>query len=202
MIFDTHFCPLTLLVETLATGIFVVLSAIARIRTESVMSVAIATFLIVLLLARGTMYYITPSFQGTLGGYWAMDFLIIVPGLLAGLQFNVYSERTSNACIGATILILLVVPGFQVAYSTWGPGNAMRYVNLANVRVPTEGQSVPPSNPSKMVQVSRKVAIFKGQTALTSTSQNLGSQFKINSEDSSREAMYRGLPGSYGHSRN
>jgi hypothetical protein len=183
MIFDTHFWPLTLLVAALATGIFGALSAIASERNPHVKGLAVALFVVVLLLARFTMYYLTPSFQGTLGGFWPLAFLCIAPGVLAGLLFNKQRARTGLASAGAAVLILLVVPIFQIAYSTWGPGNAMRYASLANVRIASDDESVPPTNPGKMVQVSKNVAVFKGQTALTSTSQNLGSRFKINPDD-------------------
>jgi hypothetical protein len=183
MIFDTHFWPLTLLVAALATGIFVGLSAIASERTAHVKKLAGALFIIVLLLARFTMYYLTPSFQGTLGGFWPLAFLAIAPGVAAGLVFNDHRVRTYVTGISASVLILLVVPLVQNIYSTWGPGNAMRYAELANVRLATDNETVPPTDPNKMVQVSKSVAVFKGQTALTSTSQNLGSRFKINADD-------------------
>ncbi len=183
MIFDTHFWPLTLLVAGLATGIFAGLSAIANERSTHTKAIGAALFVGVLLLTRFTMYYLTPSFQGTLGGFWPLALLSIVPGVVAGLACNGHRGRTIGWGITAPIVILLVVPIVQIAYSTWGPTNAMRYAELANVRLATDNETIPPSDPGKMVQVSKSVAVFKGQTALTSTTQNLGSRFKVNSGD-------------------
>ncbi|MGH2551199.1 MAG: hypothetical protein ACRDHN_17575, partial [Thermomicrobiales bacterium] len=183
MIFDSHFWPLTLLVAALATGIFFGISALAVERSTHLKKIAIGIFVLVLLLSRFTMYYLTPSFQGTLGGLWPLALLAIAPAVAAGLAFNDHRVRTLVWGIITPVVILLVVPLVQIGYSCWGPTNAMRYAELANIRVATENETVPPTDPNKMVQVSKNVAVFKGQTALTSTSQNLGSRVKINPDD-------------------
>lgn len=183
MIFDSHFWPLTLLVAALATGIFVGLSALAVERTTHLKKLAIGVFLTVLLLSRFTLYYFTPSFQGTLGGFWPLALLALTPAVAAALIFNEHRVRTYVWGILTPVILLLVVPLVQLGYSNWGPGNAIRYAELANIRVATSDETVPPTDPNKMVQVDKNIAIFKGQTALTSTSQNLGSRYKINADE-------------------
>ncbi len=183
MIFDTHFFPLTLLGAALSTAIFAVLTALATERTVHYKAWAASLFISVLLVERWVMYYNMPAFQGTLGGYYPLMLISVVPGGLAGLICNNHRLRTIFGAAALAALLLCIVPVAQIAYSCFGPTNNMRYAALANVRVGTEGETVPPTEPNKMVQVSKNVAVFKGQTALTSTAKNLGSRFKINSDD-------------------
>jgi hypothetical protein len=190
MIFDSHFWPLALIIATIATGIFAGLSMIAAERTKHFGKLCAGTFVGVLLLTRFMMYYFTPEFQGTLGGFWPLIFLAVAPAVVLGLAFNEHHVRTFVWSIGASVLLLIAIPLTQIGYSTWGPGNGQRFAGLANVRVAAANETVPPTDPNKMVQVSKNVAVFKGQTALTSTSQNLGSRFKIDPDGYVLQAVH------------
>ena len=194
MIFSSEFWPFALLWATMAAAVGALLAFSGGNRTIegsyrreakniSASSLAIGagvvTFIVSLLAVRWLMYYGQPSFQGTWFGYFPVILFSMVPAFAIGMLFNGAQSKRGWT---ATVLFVLVFFGGALGhklYSTWGPGNAQRYAALANIRNAQADETIPPTDPNKMVQVDKNIAAFKGQTALTSTSQNLGSRFKI-----------------------
>ncbi len=137
------------------------------------------TFVLSLLAVRFLMYYVQPSFQGTWFGYFPVILFSMVPALVIGMLCGGHATKRGWLITVGFAVVFFGVAGVHKVYSTWGPGNAQRYAALANIRTATAEETIPPTDPNKMVQVDKNIAAFKGQTALTSTSQNLGSRFKI-----------------------
>lgn len=194
MIFSTEFWPIALLWAAIAAAIGAGIAFLGgssegsrdryeprnpRNATKSAIVAGAITFFVALLLVRALMYYVQPSFQGTWFGYFPVILASLVPALVIGMLTNgVHSKRSWLTSI-ALALTFFGVSIAQTAYSTWGPGNAQRFAALANIRPASSDETIPPTDPNKMVQVDINIAAFKGQTALTSTSQNLGSRYKV-----------------------
>ena len=194
MIFSSEFWPIALLWATMAAavGAFLAFQGGDReidrgYRREKLkvnaktgaMTAGIVTFVVSLLAVRFLMYYIQPSFQGTWFGYFPVILTSMLPAVAIGMVFGGHaSKRAWVATVGATV-VFFGVSFAHTVYSTWGPGNGQRYAALANVRTAAADEVIPPTDPNKMVQVDKNIAAFKGQTALTSTAQNLGSRYKI-----------------------
>jgi len=196
MIFSTEFWPFALLWATMAAVVGAYLAFQSGDRTvnegyrseKKISSKRAAmwsggiTFVVSLLLVRTLMYYIQPSFQGTWFGYFPVILTAMTPAFVLGMIFGGHANKRGWIVTIAAAVVFFSVAGVHKVYSTWGPGNAQRYAALANIRTATADETIPPTDPNKMVQVDKNVAAFKGQTALTSTSQNLGSRFKIDSD--------------------
>ena len=197
MIFSSEFWPLALLWATMAAVVGALLAFSGGNRnsdggyrregkTVNASSVAIisgiTTFVVSLLAVRWLMYYGQPSFQGTWFGYFPVIFASMVPAFVIGMLFGGHNTKKGWMATVAFVLVFFGGAGVHKVYSTWGPGNAERFATLANIRTATADETIPPTDPNKMVQVDKNIAAFKGQTALTSTSQNLGSRFKIDPE--------------------
>ncbi len=147
--------------------------------SSSAIAAGIVTFVVALLAVRGLLYYGQPSFQGTWFGYFPSS-------------CSPWCRRSSSACssggrttkrgwlitVGFAV-VFFGVAGVHKVYSTWGPGNAQRYAALASIRAPLPKRRFRRPTPTRWCRWTRNIAAFKGQTALTSTSQNLGSRFRI-----------------------
>ena len=194
MIFSSEFWPIALLWATMAAAVGALLAFSGgdrvtegsyrregkTIKASSLaMASGIVTFVVALLLVRFTMYYVQPSFQGTWFGYFPLILVSMVPAFGLGMLFGGHAKKTGWLATAAFVVVFFGGSLVHVMYSTWGPGNAQRYAALANIRTASSDETLPPTDPNKMVQVDKNIAAFKGQTALTSTSQNLGSRFKI-----------------------
>lgn len=193
MIFSTEFWPFALLWALIAAAVSAAL-AYARgedsldggRRTERVSAGTFAviaggaTFLVSLLAVRFLMYYIRPSFQGSFFGYWPVLVFALVPAFVIGLIVGNGNRKAWLATL-VTGLALTVVPTVQYAYNAWGPGNAQRFVELPNIRVAGPEEKIPPTDPDRMVLVTRSIAVFKGQTAL-STESGVASRYGIDPE--------------------
>lgn len=180
----TSFWPMALLCAGISTALYLGISMLAQC-SRSTFIVGGVNFGLVFVLAWGMFYFGMPSFQGTLFGLYWPAFVTVVPAVVLGLSMGVesHSGKTVGALITAVALAFVVIPIGQLVWSGFGPGNAQRFASLANISVAQE-DSLPPTDPNKMVQVSKAVAAFKGQTALTSDkSQNLGSRFYIDPEN-------------------
>ncbi|MCC6977494.1 MAG: TIGR04086 family membrane protein [Candidatus Melainabacteria bacterium] len=195
MIFSTEFWPFALLWATMAAAVGALLAFQAgdRVKNDYRKTITYSakrsaiwsgglTFVVSLLLVRFLMYYVQPSFQGTWFGYFPVILTAMTPAFILGMLFGGHAGKRGWVATIAAAVVFFGVAGVHKAYSTWGPGNAQRYAALASIRTATSEETIPPTDPNKMVQVDKNVAAFKGQTALTSTSQNLGSRFKIDPE--------------------
>lgn len=196
MIFSTEFWPFALLWATMAAAAGALLAFQTGDRTvnsgyrdekkvsskRSAIWAGSLTFVVSLLLVRFLMYYIQPSFQGTWFGYFPVILTAMTPAFILGMLFGGHATKRGWMITVAAAVVFFGVAGVHVVYSTWGPGNAQRYAALAKIRTATADETIPPTDPNKMVQVDKNVAAFKGQTALTSTDQNLGSRYKIDAE--------------------
>lgn len=194
MIFSSEFWPLALLWATMAAAVGAGLAFLGGNRqidrgyrreakninaSSAAAGAGIVTFVVSLLAVRWLMYYGQPSFQGTWFGYFPVIFCSMVPAFAIGMLFGGANSKRGWTATVLFVLVFFGGAGAHKMYSTWGPGNAQRYAALAKVRVAGADETIPPTDPNKMVQVDKNIAAFKGQTALTSTAQNLGSRFKI-----------------------
>lgn len=140
---------------------------------------ALCTFGVAFIFLAILMYCMMPSFQGTWFGYFPVLLATLIPAFGFGMLFGGAENKKGWIITATVVAVFFGVAGVHKVWSTWGPGNGQRYAALANVRVAKGDESLPPTDPNKMVLVDANIAAFKGQTALTSTSQNLGSRFKI-----------------------
>ncbi len=196
MIFSTQFWPFALLWATLAAAAaaFVAFQGGDRetyqgydrnsekvpARSAAVKAGLIA-FAVSLLSVRWLMYYGQPTFQGVWFGYAPVIGFSMLPALAIGWLSGGKSTKGTTITV-SVVAVFITVSVLQVVYSTMGPNNAQRFAALAKVRTAAADETIPPTDQNKMVQVDQNIAAFKGQTALTSTSQNLGSRFKIDPE--------------------
>jgi hypothetical protein len=194
MIFSSEFWPFALLWATMAAALGAFLAFQGGNREidrgyrrdkksvsaqRSALLAGGITFVVALLAVRFLMYYMQPSFQGTWFGYFPVILTAMTPAFVLGMLFGGHAGKRGWVITIASALVFFGVAGVHTVYSTWGPGNGQRYSALANIRTASAEETIPPTDPNKMVQVDKNIAAFKGQTALTSTSQNLGSRFKI-----------------------
>ena len=177
MILDSHFWPLTLLFAAISTGLFGLIAITGTTTRKAIIGGAIGTFIAALFLSRFVMYYYQPTFQGSFGGYFELIFCALLPATVLGLMLNNVPGKTILAA-GATWLVFVTVPMVQYGYNAWGSGNAARFAAQAKIRVASKDEKIPPTDPKKMVLVTKSIAAFKGATALT-TQGNLNSTYMI-----------------------
>ena len=121
------------------------------------------------------MYYMQPSFQGTWFGYFPVILTAMTPAFVLGMLFGGHAGKRGWVITIASAWCSSAWPASH-GVQHLGSGHGQRYWLW-----PISGRLRRrfPTDPNKMVQVDKNIAAFKGQTALTSTSQNLGSRFKI-----------------------
>lgn len=136
-------------------------------------------FVVALLCMRFLMYYIQPVFQGTFFGYWPVLVASLVPAFATGMIVNGHRSKRGWIATTVTALALTVVPVTQYGFNAWGPDNAARHAALPKIRIAGPEEKIPPTDPDRMVLVTRSIAIFKGQTAL-STEPGVASRYTIN----------------------
>lgn len=191
MIFSTLYWPIALLWALIAAGIAGALAFTGGTREvghrgksvtggNSAFAAGIVTFFVSLLLVRIVMYYVQPSFQGSFGGYWPLLFVTVLPASVIGTLF---SGGKGKAILGSVVMVatLFVVPIVQYGYNAWGPTNAARHADLPKIEIAGPDELIPPTDPDRMVKVTRSIAIFKGQTAL-STETGIASRYGINQD--------------------
>lgn len=190
MIFSTEFWPIALLWAFIAAamaGAIALLGGsreVSRGKSVSASSAAtaagIVTFIVSLLFVRIIMYYFQPSFQGSFGGYWPLLLASVLPATVIGSVFSGGAKRSIGYSVLA-LLVLFVVPIVQYGANAWGPGNAQRFADLPKITVAGPNEQIPPTDPDRMVKVTKNIAIFKGQTAL-STETGIASRYGINQD--------------------
>lgn len=142
--------------------------------------VTAASFFITLFLVRGLMYYVQPSFQGSFFGYWPVLLCTLVPSLALGTVGAAASKRSIIACV-VTALVLFGVPVIQYGFNAWGPENAAKHADLPKIETAAADEKMPPTDPDRMVLVTKSIAAFKGQSALA-TQSGVASRYTINVE--------------------
>jgi hypothetical protein len=135
------------------------------------------TFVVALFAVRFVMYYVQPSFQGSFFGYWEVLFASMVPAFAVGLIVG-GGSKTAWTATALAALTLFGVPTVQYGYNAWGPANAVRFADLPNIRIAGPDETIPPTDPNRMVLVTRSIAVFKGQTALA-TEAGIASRYGI-----------------------
>ncbi len=181
MIFSTEFWPFALLWAFIAAGV----AGVVALTSEDASprrstAAALVTLPISLFAVRFLLYYIQPSFQGSFFGYWPVLFCALVPAFAVGTLFAKGSAR-SLGFSALFALILLGVPTLQYTFNAWGPGNAARHADLPKIRVAQPDEKMPPTDPDRMVLVTKSIAIFKGQTAL-STESGIASRYGVDKD--------------------
>lgn len=194
MFFSTEFWPFALLWAFIAAAVSGALAFSGGDRTirnhrdgektitggSFTMMAACATFIVALFAVRFLMYYLQPSFQGSFFGYWPVLLFTMVPAFAIGLIASGGSKKAWLATVLAT-LALFGVPAVQYAYNAWGPANAQRFADLPNIRIAGPEEKIPPTDPDRMVLVTKSIAVFKGQTAL-STEVGVASRYGIDAD--------------------
>lgn len=140
-----------------------------------------ATFVVALLCVRFLMYYIQPVFQGSFFGYWPVLVASLVPAFAIGMIANGFNSKKAWVVTVVAGLALVIVPITQYGFNAWGPENAAKHAALPKIRIAGPEEKIPPTDPDRMVQVPPSVAIFKGQTAL-STEAGIASRYTINKD--------------------
>jgi len=147
---------------------------------QRLLAAAFTTAPFSLFAVRFVMYYVQPSFQGSFFGYWPVLFAALLPAFIAGAIFAGGSRKSLLAGV-AFLATIFGVPSVQYACNAWGPANAARHADLPKIRIAGPDETIPPTDPDRMVLVNRSIAEFKGQTAL-STQTGIASRFGIAAE--------------------
>ncbi|MBZ0187777.1 MAG: hypothetical protein K8F91_16140, partial [Candidatus Obscuribacterales bacterium] len=84
---------------------------------------------------------------------------------------------------GALVLLMFVVWFFTYAWQSWGDNNIKRWAGLANVRIAAEEETLPPTNPDRIQMVTRGIAHFHGQQAITRGGAELSSFYMVREQD-------------------
>ncbi|MBX9687407.1 MAG: hypothetical protein K2X27_11940, partial [Candidatus Obscuribacterales bacterium] len=148
---------------------------------SSATSAALLAFPVALLAVRFLMYYVQPSFQGSFFGYWPVLLCTMIPAAVAGLICGGHASRKSITAVVLGAAALLFVPLIQYGFNAWGSSNAGKHADLPKIRIAGADEKIPPTDPNHMVKVTKSIAIFKGQTAL-STESGVASRFTVNKE--------------------
>ena len=207
MIFDSNFWPLALLVAQVSAGIFAAFNFFFKEtkassddryrysqrkpydRKRTLTVGCITSALVSLALVRLVMYYFMPSFQGSYFGYYWPLFAAVVPSTVLSLFLHEWRARTVVSSVLGLVMVVFVVPTVQYTYNAWGSDNAQRFAAQPKIRIAAPDEVIPPTDPNRMVRVTKKNAAFKGQTALTSSPDaNLGSKYKIDNAHRAHEA--------------
>ncbi len=188
MIFSTEFWPFCLLWALIAALVSAGVATLGRNREDKkgssngpALAAGVITFFIALFAERFLMYYIQPSFQGSFFGYWPVLLFALVPAFAVALIASAGGNGKSWLATIAAVLVLLGVPVVNYTWNSWGPANAQRHVNLPKIRVASPEEKIPPTDPDRMVLVTKSIAVFKGQTAL-STETGIASRYTINKD--------------------
>lgn len=181
MIFSTYGWPLCIVLSLFGGAVALGVYKLTRQKTKTddkSWLVSGIGFGAVLLLTRIMVYYFQPVYQGVLFGYFWPLFLTIVPAALAGGITSAINDdnltRRHWRVVAGLVALFLVVPLLQLAYNTLGPGNARLRVALPQITTEEKG-TIPPSDPNRLVMVTRSIAAFKGHGKLGS----YGSTYKL-----------------------
>jgi len=181
MIFSTEYWPIALLWALIAGVVSAALAYACgsdQDRSKKALVAGCIAFVIALLAVRVVMYYGQPSFQGSFFGYWPLLAASMIPAFAVGMIVGGGNKKTWIATILAA-LTLFAVPFVQYAANAWGTANAIRHAELPHIRTAGADDKIPPTDPNRMVLVTRSIAVFKGQTAL-STQAGIASRYGIN----------------------
>lgn len=180
MFFSSEFWPISILWAAIAAGVAWALAQTSEeASSRRSTAAALVTLPISLFAVRFLLYYIQPSFQGSFFGYWPVLFCALVPAFTVGTIFAASGRAIAASALFA--LILFGVPTVQYAANAWGPGNAARHADLPKIRTAAADEKMPPTDPDRMVLVTKSIAIFKGQTAL-STESGVASRYGIDKD--------------------
>lgn len=140
------------------------------------------------------LYFFTPAFTGTFGGYNPMIVASIAAAVLVGAIVGIWASISRDydqasaaggafAFAGLTLLLLLVVYGFCWVGSWWGSGQAKQWAELSQIRVASPDEKLPPSNPDRIQMVTDGFAHNRGQQAITQGGQELSTMWKVDKDD-------------------
>lgn len=203
MIFSSEFWPIALLWAFIAAGVSAALAFQGGDRTfgssydrnqktvkakSLTITAAIVAFVLALLVVRFTMYYVQPVFQGSFFGYFALLFASLVPALAVGMTVNGFQSKRAWVATVTAVVVLFGGSFGQYAFNAWGPSNALRHAALPNITTAGDKDLIPPTDPDRMVLVTKSIAIFRGQAAL-STKNNIASRYSINPETYTLQAV-------------
>jgi len=147
---------------------------------QRLLAAAFTTLPISLFAVRFLMYYVQPSFQGSFFGYWSVLFFALTPAVVLAAIFGGFSKK-SLTIGGSFIAALLLVPTVQYTFNAWGATNAARHADLPKIRIAGPDETIPPTDPNRMVLVNKSIAQFKGQTALA-TETGVASRYGIDKD--------------------
>ncbi|MBC7996783.1 MAG: YIP1 family protein [Leptolyngbya sp.] len=142
---------------------------------------AVIGFVVVLFMIRFVLYYMQPVFQGTLFGYFPLIISTLIPALAVGLLVNGHNNEKIIWYSVISVLAVFLIAGGQKLYYGFGPANALRFASLPNIEIASEKEQIPPTDPDRMVLVSKDIAAFRGQSAI-STETNIASRFGIDKD--------------------
>jgi len=179
MFFDTHFW-LTAIITGGIAAVLAFLFAASNKKWTTILSGATT-----LLIVRLIMYYIQPSFTGSFFGCLELILATLAPPFI--FVWTIGSEdgttRHFFRCFIPAFALLFIVPTLQYVFNAWGADNAQRFVKQAKIRVASADDKMPPTDPQHMVLVTKEIAAFRGQAALTSNGGTLSSKYKVDSDD-------------------
>lgn len=194
MFFSSEFWPIALLWAAIGAGITYLMAMTGpdkvsdgwrrderpRNKKRVGMIASGITFIVVLFAVRGVMYYGQPSFQATWFGFFPILLVTLVPAFASGCVAAAGSKRSIIATVAAA-LVFFGGSITQYGWNAWGPNNAQRFADLPQIEVAGEDETIPPTDPDRMVLVTKTIAAFKGQSALA-TQPGVASRFTINTE--------------------
>lgn len=146
------------------------------------------------------IYLFTPAFVGTFGGYssliWAsILFGVVVAGLnlvtgwlRTGFNSDFHEPNGASAgwsCAIAGVLLVVFCVGwfFTYTWNSWGTANVKEWGALADVTIEAQDAKLPKTNPDRIQMVTRGIAQYRGQAAITKGGQHLSSYYQVRESD-------------------
>lgn len=176
MIFDTHFILFSLFWALVGAAYTTALTWTAEADQAAVKRSAIISAILTFLGVRVLMYYIMPVFQGSFFGYFEVLATTLATSTVAAFFFGRPNKKAFLYQFVAVCVLVLLPAVLYVSNANWGVTNSKRFASLPNIKVAKSSETMPPTDPSHMVLVTRAVAQFKGAQALQGA---VSSRYKI-----------------------
>lgn len=180
-------------VQAIATGAGLYGSGKHGVSIGSIAGVAITASLGAYFIPQLLIFMTQPTMSGGVFGGWAevVIFYLLsqIPAsllaLILGDAMDWDASATNTIIVGVGFLVVIVLMGIVSGISNWtqntGDGAAQVKVNYADVRVAKGYDEMPATDPAHIVLVTKAIASYEGQQAISSNGQNLGSTFHTES---------------------
>ncbi len=173
---------------------------VTRKTRRTVISATVCYWLTVFVM-RSVLYWGRPAFYGAYDGYYSMVFLSTIAAFFGMLisfignssdDDNEWGERLAKAyvskkrlglIVSAISFAVLIYPALLQFHYGYGLDQARKFAALGNIRVASDDEKMPPTDPNMILPVTLDMAYAKGQSIIGGVKGNLGSIYQTNKED-------------------